>query len=118
MHGREILALSASLLGYFSYWTGLSTGAGEIGNDRQQPVLTGGRVIDDEVDTFVKSVMDEWGIHGMSMVIIRPGSIETKTAGLGGDMEYGSWGLSTEDRANVTPEVLSKCRSSHMCGYD
>lgn len=120
MHFREILALSASLLGFFSFWSGLRTNGshytGGIGGSRDQPVLTGERVIDSEMNAFVRGVMDEWGMHGMSMVVVRPGLKKaTNEADLGGEVEYGTWGSSAEDGTNVAPEVWLRTSAVFSC---
>ena len=52
-------------------------------------------VITDEFNAFVQGVLNETGVHGLSLGIVKPD----------GSLEFGSWGNRTEDGDPVDPDV-------------
>ena len=53
------------------------------------------QVIDVEFSAFVKETINKWGVKGLSLVVVRPDA----------EVEYGSWGVKSEEGDEVTPEV-------------
>ncbi|KLO13824.1 beta-lactamase/transpeptidase-like protein [Schizopora paradoxa] len=55
-----------------------------------------GKVISDELSTFVKRMTEMWEVKGTTIAVVRPG----------GEIEFGSWGIKSEDGEKMTPETL------------
>ena len=81
------------LLGYFS---GLAYSQ-QVPLTESIPVPVTNRVIDDDLYSFVNQFMSNKSIKGLSMAVVRPD----------GEVEYGSWGIRTEEGDKVIPEVRS-----------
>ena len=63
-------------------------------------------VIDEELSSFIRGVMDDWSMHGLSMAIVKPSwKLWDTSDDRKFEVEYGSWGVRTEDGEKVTPEV-------------
>lgn len=54
-------------------------------------------VIDEELSSYIMRVVDDWGVKGLSLAIVRSDR----------QVEYGSWGISSEDGKKVTPAVCA-----------
>lgn len=54
-------------------------------------------IIDEELSSYMMRVIDDWRVKGLSLAIVRSDR----------EVEYGSWGISSEDEKKVTPAVRS-----------
>ena len=90
---RQAITLSISFLGCFS---GLVYSQ-QVPLTESISVLVTNRVIDEDLYSCVNQFMSNKSIKGLSMAVVRPD----------GEVEYGSWGIRTEEGDKVTPEVRS-----------
>ncbi len=56
------------------------------------------KVIDHELSSYVKRMTEKWEVQGATIAVVRPD----------GEVEFGAWGIKTEDGDQMTPEVCSK----------
>lgn len=61
------------------------------------------QVLDTEFSNYVERLRDVWGVKGVAMGVVKPG----------GDVEFGAWGVRSEDGEPMTPDVrpfdLTRC---------
>lgn len=57
------------------------------------------KIITETFSHYVEHLMDIWHAKGVAVSVVRPD----------GDVEFGSWGLRTEDGDRITPDVSIPC---------
>ena len=55
-------------------------------------------VLDSKFSGYVHHLMDIWGVKGISMAVVKPDH----------EVEFGAWGIRTEDGEPMTPEVSGR----------
>jgi len=53
------------------------------------------KVINQEFSSFVEQLLEQWGVKGLSLAVVRPGVED----------EYGAWGVRSLEGEKVKPEV-------------